>query len=178
MSRIDLRTAKQEDIPALRELIQHSARLLRYDLYSPETIEAALRGPLGLDSQLVEDGTYFVAEIDGVLAGCGGWSQRRTLSGSDHAVNRDDALLDPQSEPAKIRAFFTHPDYARLGVATALLRASEQAARQAGFRRVELAATLPGEPFYARHGYKLVEPRTVDLPGGGFLKIRLMSKVL
>jgi GNAT superfamily N-acetyltransferase len=112
---------------------------------------------MGLDSQLIQDRTYFVVETGGRLAGCGGWSRRVTLYGGDHSPGRDAAPLDPASDAARVRAMFTHPDFARRGVGRLILGLCEAAAREAGFTRVELVATLAGEPLYAACGYREIE---------------------
>ena len=177
---IDLRTASPADIPALGALIEASVRGLAARDYGREQIEGALGTVLGLDTRLVADGTYFVAEARAgcarVLAGCGGWSRRRTLFGSDRAPVRDDDLLDPAADAAKIRAFFVHPDFARRGIGTRILEASEQAARAAGFRRFEMGATLGGVPLYRARGYREIERLSVALPNGAALPIVRMEK--
>lgn len=157
-----LRPATLADRPALRELIEISARVLGGRDYRPEQIEGALRGAFGVDSTLIEDGTYFVVELleatadlpAGTLVGCGGWSKRRTLFGGDARAGRDAALLDPAADAAKIRAFFVHPGYERRGVGRALLEHCERAAQAAGFRRFELMGTLPGVRLYEALGYQ------------------------
>ena len=153
-----LRPATQADLPALSGLIARSARALGAGHYTPAQIEGALRGAFGVDTQLVRDGTYFVAECDGQLAGCGGWSYRRTLFGGDARPDRDAAELDPRTDAAKIRAFFINPDFARRGVGAAILKRCEQEALARGFTRLELMSTLPGLRFYAAHGYVAGEP--------------------
>src|SRR6202158_4241628 len=140
---IHLRLAVPEDVPVLRELIDASVRGLQTQDYSPAQIEGALKTVFGVDSQLIADGTYFVAEADPgvlqraqqknvhaepVMAGCGGWSKRKTLYGSDHWTGREDALLDPRHDAAKIRAFFIHPAWARRGIGRPLLGAGEHGA--------------------------------------------------
>lgn len=157
-----LRPATLADRPALRELIELSARVLGGRDYRPEQIEGALRGAFGVDTTLIDDGTYFVVELDqsaaglpaGTLVGCGGWSRRRTLFGGDARGGRDGALLDPATDAAKIRAFFVHPGYERRGVGRALLEHCETEARAAGFHRFELMGTLPGVRLYAALGYQ------------------------
>src|SRR5712692_1430550 len=156
---IHLRLAIPQDVPALRELINKSVRGLQTLDYTPAQIEGALQTVFGVDSQLIADGTYIVAEAPSketeskpgtnagsqwTIVGCGGWSKRKTLYGSDHWTGREDALLDPQRDAAKIRAFFIHPAWARRGVGTLILEACEQAARVAGFTRYEMGATLTG----------------------------------
>ena len=150
---IRLRRATLADLQFLGPLIAASARELGKDDYAPEQVEGALRGAFGTDTQLIRDGTYFVIEAGDRLAGCGGWSRRRTLFGSDARSDRDSTELDPAVDAAKIRAFFIHPDFARRGLGTLLLDRCEQAAVAHGFRRFELMATLPGVRLYAARGY-------------------------
>ena len=151
---IRLRRATFADLPDLGPLIAASARELSRSDYTPEQVEGALRGAFGTDTQLIRDGSYFVIEAGGRLAGCGGWSRRRTLFGSDARSDRDSTELDPATDAAKIRAFFIHPDFARRGLGTLLLDRCEQAAVAHGFRRFELMATLPGVRLYAARGYQ------------------------
>src|SRR6202167_5731941 len=138
-----LRNATRADQAALQRLIARSARELGAQDYRPEQIEGALLGAFGVDTQLIDDGTYFVVEADGKLVGCGGWSRRRTLFGGDRHRERDAAELDPKVDAAKIRAFFVDPDHARRGIGRALLERCESEARARGFRRLELMGTLP-----------------------------------
>jgi len=145
------------DLPVLGPLIAASARELSRGDYTPEQVEGALRGAFGTDTQLIRDGTYFVIEAEGRLAGCGGWSRRRTLFGSDARVGRDASELDPATDAAKIRAFFIHPDFARRGLGTMLLERCEQDAMAHGFTRFELMGTLPGVRLYAARGYEAGE---------------------
>lgn len=162
-----LRVARLEDQPALRELIARSIRALGAADYSPEQIEAALRGAFGVDTQLIRDGTYFVVDApDGQAVACGGWSRRRTLFGSDARAERDESWLDPRADPAKVRAFFVDPGHARRGLGRWILERSEAEAARAGFARLELMATLPGVRLYEKCGY-LAGPSIVHpLPGG------------
>jgi GNAT superfamily N-acetyltransferase len=153
-----LRQAREADAEAITALIARSIRGLGAGDYSPEQIEAALRGAFGLDRQLIADGTYFVIEADGALAGCGGWSFRRTLFGGDARAGRDAGLLDPLTDAARIRAFFVDPRAARRGIGSSLLAHCESEARRRGFGRTELMATLPGVRLYAARGY-LAGPR-------------------
>ena len=148
-----LRPATTTDCAAIQALIARSIRGLGAGDYSADTIDAALQGAFGLDTQLIADGTYFVVEESGRLLGCGGWSFRRTLFGSDARAGRDGGALDPLTEAAKIRAFFVDPAAARRGIGTALLEHCEAAARRAGFRRAEMMATLPGVRLYEVRGY-------------------------
>ena len=144
---------------------------------TPEQIESAIRHVFGPDTQLVRDGTYFVVEdADGALVGCGGWSLRRTLYGGDQAKDVDDPRLDPATEPARIRAFFVHPGHARRGVASRIMDACVDAARAAGFRSMELAATLPGEPLYRAFGFEAVEPIQSTLPDGVEIRFVRMAR--
>lgn len=138
---------------------------------------AASRAIMGLDSQLVEDGTYFVVESNGELTGCGGWSRRATLYGGDRMPGRSPALLDPETDAARIRAMYTHPRHTRKGVARLILLACEDAARREGFRRVELMSTLSGEPLYLACGYQPLE-RLTDARGGAPVPLVRMVKPL
>jgi GNAT superfamily N-acetyltransferase len=142
---------------------------------SPAQIEASY-AVMGLDKQLIEDGTYFVVEQDGVIAGCGGWSRRATLFGGDHSANRDAALLDPKKDAARVRAMYTHPAFTRRGVGRMILDTSERAAAAEGFTRVELAATAGGEPLYRACGYTPLS-RFQSGPGD-IVPMCLMSKAL
>jgi GNAT superfamily N-acetyltransferase len=161
-----LRAATLADEPALRELIARSIRALGLGDYTPDQIEAALLGAFGLDTALVRDGTYFVAVTEhGEIVGCGGWSRRKTLFGSDARGDRDDAWLDPMSDPAKIRAFFIDPVHARRGLGRAILERSEAEAARVGFSAFELMATLPGMRLYEKCGYVPETPIRYPLPG-------------
>jgi N-acetylglutamate synthase-like GNAT family acetyltransferase len=171
-----VRKATLDDCPALQELIGLSARQLSADDYLPEQIEGALRGAFGVDSQLIRDGTYFVVEREGGLVGCGGWSYRRTLFGGDSRAERDAAELDPQADPAKIRAFFVHPAYARQGIGTLLLEQCESEARKRGFRQVELMGTLPGVRLYAARGYSPADRVRYEVAPGVAIEFVPMSK--
>lgn len=173
-----LRRATTTDCAAIQVLIARSIRGLGAVDYSAETIDAALQGAFGLDTQLIADGTYFVVEEADRFLGCGGWSFRRTLFGSDARAGRDAGVLDPQAEAAKIRAFFVDPAAARRGIGTALLEHCESAARRAGFRRAEMMATLPGVRLYQARGY-IAQPKVL-FPLGDDLAIEFvpMSKEL
>jgi GNAT superfamily N-acetyltransferase len=173
---LSIRLATAADVPALRELIPVSARALSRGFYTDDETESAIRHVFGPDSRLIADGTYFVAEEDGVLAGCGGWSRRRTLYGGDQTKSGEEPLLDPASESAKVRAFFVHPDFARRGVGSRILTPWLDAARAAGFRRVELAATLPGVPFYAARGFVERERLFAPMADGRGLPIVRMER--
>ena len=173
-----LRLARENDIPALEKLISLSVRGLQASHYSIAQIDAALGSVFGVDRQLIRDGTYFIAELDGELIGCGGWSKRKTLFGGDHHTTRDDAELDPMTDAARIRAFFVHPNHARRGIGRAILEACEKAICASGFTAIELAATLPGVPFYAAFGYVSGEKSDVPLANGLSLQIVRMTKEL
>jgi GNAT superfamily N-acetyltransferase len=179
---IRVRKAVADDVPALRALIDASVRGLQAEDYSPAQIEGALKSVYGVDSQLIADGTYLVADVEATpganpaLAGCGGWSKRKTLYGGDQFAGREDSLLDPSCDAAKIRAFFVHPAWARRGIGSAILTACEDAAIAAGFTRIEMGATLSGVAFYAAKGYAAVEEQSVALANGETLAIVRMAK--
>jgi GNAT superfamily N-acetyltransferase len=181
--KIRIRQAMPPDIPELRQLIDASVRGLQSHDYTPGQIEAALETVYGVDSQLIADGTYFVAEAEGLelpsgsaMVGCGGWSKRKTLFGGDHWNRRQDDLLDPQRDAAKIRAFFVHPAWARRGIGSMILETSENAAKCAGFTQLEMGATLSGVPFYLAKGYEALENLKVPLNNGESLPIVRMAK--
>jgi GNAT superfamily N-acetyltransferase len=167
-----------DDRESIRQLIAESARLLSRDHYSDVQIDAAIATVFGVDTDLIEDGTYFVAESSGMLVGCGGWSRRKTLFGGDQFSSRDAGYLDPESEPAKIRAFFIHPDHARKGIARAILARCEDEARAHGFRGLELMATLPGVEFYKSCGFWGRGKFDLDLADGVKLELVPMQKAL
>jgi GNAT superfamily N-acetyltransferase len=188
---IHLRLAVPEDVPVLRELINASVRGLQTKDYTPAQIEGALKTVFGVDSQLIADGTYIVAGAEentiaqaGIanapsrkrIVGCGGWSKRKTLYGSDHWTGREDSLLDPLRDAAKIRAFFIHPDWARRGVGSLILKACEDAARAAGFLRYEMGATLTGAKLFGAKGYVAVKPISIPLINGESLPVIHMEK--
>ncbi|MGO9338611.1 MAG: GNAT family N-acetyltransferase [Terracidiphilus sp.] len=176
-----LRLATEADIPALHALIEASVRGLQAGDYAPAQIEGALGTVLGLDTQLIRDETYFVAEPVGgdhgqPLAGCGGWSKRKTLFGADRGPGREPDLLNPETDAAKVRAIFVHPDFARRGLGTLILARVEAAARAAGFRRFEMGSTLTGVPLYLLKGYVEVERIAVPLGNGEALPVVKMVK--
>ena len=176
--RFQIRLATAEDVPVLRDLIRASVRGLQAQDYSAEQLECALETVYGVDSQLIADGTYFAVEAvpERVIVGCGGWSKRKTLYGGDVWRGREDSLLDPKTQPAKIRAFFVHPEWARNGIGGMVLQACERAAKEAGFRRLEMGATLTGVPFYAAKGYAEDEKLEVPMRDGLTLPIVRMTK--
>jgi GNAT superfamily N-acetyltransferase len=173
---LNLRAATFEDREALRMLIDRSARELSTGDYRAEQVEGALRGAFGVDSQLIQDGTFFVVEAEGAIVGCGGWSYRRTLFGGDKRAQRDSGVLDPRAEPAKIRAFFVDPAHARKGIGTLLLDKCESEARLRGFSRVELMSTLPGVRLYSARGYLGVEQIQYEVAPGVAIEFVPMSK--
>lgn len=148
-----IRKANLEDRDAIERLIAESARGLSRENYSDRQIETAIATVFGVDTDLILDGTYFVVEADGALAGCGGWSKRKTLFGGDRFAVRDSSRLNPKTDAARIRAFFVHPQFARRGIGRMIIAACEDAARAEGFRRLELMATLPGIKLYEACGY-------------------------
>jgi N-acetylglutamate synthase-like GNAT family acetyltransferase len=175
---IVIRRASIADIPRLQALIDASVRGLQSHDYSPEQIDRALRVIYGVDTRLIEDGTYYAAQTeDGTtLAGCGGWSKRKTLFGGDRYSSREDDVLDPAIDAAKIRAFFVHPQWARRGIGSLILDACESAASAAGFRRFELGATLTGVPFYLARGYMEIQPIEAPMGDGVSLTVIRMEK--
>ncbi len=172
-----LRFALETDVPALEALIPVSVRTLQTHCYSAAQRNAALGSVFAVDRQLIRDGTYFVAEKDGVIVGCGGWSRRRSLYGGDRGRTGDDDLLDPARDAARIRAYFVQPDWARLGIGRSILTVCEQAITEAGFRTVDIVATLAGEPLYSSFGYAVVERCEIPLSGGLNLPVVRMTKV-
>jgi len=195
LDKFKLRLATEEDVPALHALIEASVRGLQAGDYTQAQIEGALGTVLGLDTQLIRDGTYFVAEApfvaevdaaDGAsdlkateqnfLAGCGGWSKRKTLFGADRGPGREPELLDPGTDAAKVRAIFVHPRYARMGLGSLILATVEEAAREAGFKRYEMGSTLTGVPLYRLKGYVEMERIGVPLWNGEALPVVRMVK--
>jgi GNAT superfamily N-acetyltransferase len=193
---IRIRKAATTDTPVLRRLIEASVRELQVEDYTPAQMEGALESVFGVDSQLIADGTYLVAEariVDALpaaentaqgknppsewaVAGCGGWSKRKTLYGSDHWTGREDTLLDPKRDAAKIRAFFVHPGWARRGVGSKILAACEFAACAAGFTSYEMGATLTGAKLFGAKGYVAVEKIEIPLKNGLSLPVIHMAK--
>ena len=188
---IHLRLAIPGDIPVLQALIAASVRGLQAQDYTPAQIEGALKTVFGVDSQLIADGTYIVAEansdgnqradqmvvrIEPVIVGCGGWSKRKTLYGGDRWTGRENELLDPLRDAAKIRAFFIHPAWARQGIGGMILEACESAARAAGFTRYEMGATLTGAKLFGVKGYVAVKPISIPLMNGEVLAVIHMEK--
>jgi GNAT superfamily N-acetyltransferase len=175
---IELRKATLADVPAIEVLIARSARGLSADDYRPAQVEGALRGAFGVDTQLLADQTYFVAEEQGRLVGCGGWSFRSTLFGGDARAGRDASILDPRTQAAKIRAFFVDPADARRGIGSLLLERCEREARAHGYSAVELMATLPGVKLYAARGYVAAAMVHFDVGQGETIEFIPMRKIL
>jgi GNAT superfamily N-acetyltransferase len=171
------RSAGLHDIPALKKLMNAAISELLKPFLTADQIEASF-SVMGLDSRLIEDGTYFIIESDGALAGCGGWSRRATLFGGSHTAGRDDALLDPRTDSARVRAMYTHPAFARRGVGRLILDLCEGAAAREGFRHAELAATLAGEPLYRACGYTEIARFEADTPSGVRVPLIRMGKTL
>lgn len=180
-----IRVACSEDVSALHALIEASVRGLQAGDYTPAQIEGALGTVLGLDTQLIRDETYFVVEASPEsspeskrrkLAGCGGWSKRKTLFGADHGPGREPELLDPATDAAKVRAIFVHPEFARRGLGSLILAHVETAARAAGFRSFEMGSTLTGVPLYRLKGYREVGRIAVPLHNGEALPVVRMVK--
>jgi GNAT superfamily N-acetyltransferase len=173
-----LRAARRDDIPSIEGLIERSVRALSVGYYDGAQIESALRFMFGVDSQLVDDGTYHVIETDRELVAAGGWSRRRTLFGGDQWKHGADEPLDPSREPARIRAFFVDPSWSRRGLGTTLFDACVRDARAAGFGRLELMATLPGEPLYLALGFSPDERIELALPDDVRVPLVKMSRSL
>ena len=171
------RLATAADMPTLRQLMTAAIRELLPQFLPPEKVEASF-AVMGVDSQLIEDGTYFIVEENGVIAGCGGWSRRATLFGHNHTAGRDSRLLDPESEAARIRAMYTAPAFVRRGVGRRILQLCEEAAHAEGFARAELGATAGGEPLYRGRGYTEIERLDVPTPGDVTVPITRMGKQL
>ena len=165
-----------EDVPALTVLMDAAIAELQRAFLDDAQITSS-RAIMGIDTQLIDDGTYFVVESDGDIAGCGGWSRRATLYGSNQTPGRDSKLLDPAVDPARVRAMYTHPAYARQGVGRLILSLCEAAAASEGFTRLELMSTLSGEPLYTASGFRPLE-RLLDDTGGAPVPIIRMEKAI
>jgi N-acetylglutamate synthase-like GNAT family acetyltransferase len=174
---INIRLARSEDIPALTSLIQESARILQANYYTSAQIEGALGTVFGVDRQLIQDETYFITESANQIIGCGGWSKRKTLYGGDWGKQvEEDRLLDPRIDAAKIRAFFVHPTWARRGIGSRMMEQCESAALEAGFKAIEIIATLAGEPLYRKFGYRVSQQFEILLPNESVLPVIRMVK--
>lgn len=172
----EIRFAEQNDASAIRNLMDLAIAELQKGYLSGEQIEASKAG-MGLDSQLIDDQTYFCVLDGDVLVGCGGWSRRATLYGGNHSAGRDARLLDPATERARIRAMYTHPEYTKRGIGRLILKAGEDAARAEGFQSLEMAATMAGVPFYKRCGYE-IESEWFDENGAVPVPLATMIKTL
>lgn len=170
------RLATNDDVPALTALMTAAIDVLQNDVLDPAQV-AASHALMGLDTTLIDDGTYYVIEADGQLAGCGGWSRRATLYGGNHTAGRSDAALDPRVDAARVRAMYTQPGFTRQGVGRLILTLCEEAARSEGFRRLELMATLAGRPLYASYGFQEVE-ELVDTTTGTAIPLVRMAKAV
>ncbi|HWD26438.1 MAG TPA: GNAT family N-acetyltransferase [Rhizomicrobium sp.] len=175
MSPLTHRLATRDDVATLKPLMHAAIGELLKPFLTPEVV-AASYSVMGLDTQLIDDGTYFVVESDGVIAGCGGWSRRATLFGGDHSAGRDAALLDPAKDAARVRAMYTGPRFTRRGVGRLVLSLCEAAAAREGFKRVELAATMAGVPLYRACGYEDIAPFESDTPSGVRVPLIRMGK--
>ena len=170
------RLAVTADVPALTVLMDASIAELQRAFLDDDEI-ASSRAIMGIDTQLIDDGTYFVVESDDDIAGCGGWSRRATLYGGNQTPGRDSNLLDPMVDPARVRAMYTHPGYARRGVGRLILSLCEAAAASEGFTRLELMSTLSGEPLYTAYGFRPLE-RLLDATGGAPVPLVRMEKAI
>lgn len=159
-----IRLATADDVAVLVPLMEAAIEELQKGFLADDQIESS-KAIMGIDRQLIDDGTYFVVERDGTIVGCGGWSRRATLYGGDHSAGRDAALLDPVRDPARVRAMYTHPAHARQGVGRLILSRCEAAASAEGFTTLELMSTLAGLPLYEQAGFEAVE--RVEDPAGG-----------
>jgi GNAT superfamily N-acetyltransferase len=168
--------AREQDVPALAELIRLSSRILQAPYYSALQIEAALGPVFAVDRQLIRDGTYFVIEHNSTIIGCGGWSKRKSLYGGDIGRPTEDDMLNPKSDAARIRAFFVHPSWARRGIGKSILKACESAIVSARFLKADLVATLAGEPLYAAFGYAVAERYEIPMANRLSLPVVRMSK--
>lgn len=175
------RLAEFYDIDNIIFLIQLSIEKNMREFLSEEEVEAA-KDSMGIDHSLLNDRTYFIIEAvsndEKIIVGCGGWGKRKTLYGGDHTVGRDDSISDPNKDPARIRAMYTHPDWTRKGVGSLLLKLGENSARDAGFKTIELGSTIPGEPFYQAKGYIELERKVTLSSNGTEDTIIKMSKKL
>jgi GNAT superfamily N-acetyltransferase len=179
LNSVRIRLATPADIPTLHKLIEASVRVLQANDYTAAQIDGALGTVLGLDTRLISDGTYLIAETEsGEIAGCGGWSMRKTLFGSDHGPGREDTYLNPTVDAARIRAIFVHPSFSRRGIGSLVLKACEDEATAAGFLRFEMGSTLTGIPLYKLKGYKELELVQVPLHNGEQLPVLRMYKEL
>ena len=173
----NFRLANSEDIFAIKGLMEKSITGLLGNYVNEEELEASFES-MGLDDQLILDKTYFLIDFEGILVGCGGWSNRKTLFGGNHTPNRSNDFLNPNNDSAKIRAMYTHPDWARKGIGTLILELAEKEASNAGFKRCELMATLSGIYLYKNRGYKIDEEIYYRSKKGNSVKMFKMTKFL
>jgi GNAT superfamily N-acetyltransferase len=172
------RLAQEADLPALHALMKRAIEHLQAGFLSPEQV-AASHKVMGLDSQLVKDQTYFIVELDGQIAGCGGWSYRSTLFGGDQSVvAREPEVLNPATDAARVRAMYTNPDFTRRGVGRKVMALCEGAARAAGFGRTEMMATMAGVPLYEACGYRVIAPHLAGPIDGVMVPMQRMGKIL
>ena len=174
---LTIRPAVSGDIPALKAVMDRAIKELLPAFLPPAEVLAS-QEVMGLDTQLIEDGTYYVVEAGGAIAGCGGWSRRATLFGGDHSAGRDAALVDPATDPARVRAMYTSPDFTRRGVGRLILATCEAKAKAEGFSRCEMAATMAGEPLYAACGYQRIEPFEAQTSNGVKVPLVRMGKAI
>lgn len=174
--KIQLRKSNPDDIPQLNKMIPDSVRKLSEEFYTKKQIEGAILDIFGIDTQLITDQTYYTASAGNRPVGCGGWSKRRTLFGGDKIKDEQDNLLDPATEPARIRAFFIHPEWARKGIGNRIMKQCESDALRAGFSEMKLVATLPGEQLYKHFGFKEIRRYELDLSNGEHLPVVDMTK--
>lgn len=171
---MSIRLATGDDVAVLVPLITAAIEELQKGFLDDRQIQSS-KAIMGIDRQLIEDGTYFVVDVDGVVAGCGGWSRRATLYGGDHSAGRDATLLDPATDPARVRAMYTHPGYTRRGIGRRVLEACESAAAAEGFLTLELMSTRSGRPLYEAYGFQPVEDLE-DASGGTPVPLTRMRK--
>ena len=171
------RIATHEDIPTIEVLMELSINQLLGPLLSAEQLEASFDS-MGLDDQLIKDGTYFMIFCDEVFVGCGGWSNRETLFGGNHTPNRDDNFLDPLKDSARIRAMYTHPDWARQGIGSLVMHLGENAAKELGFKKCELMATQSGKLLYETQGYEFIEDILYKTETGKTVPMIRMEKII
>lgn len=176
MTKITIRNATFDDIDTIKDLIEKSVHGLQAGQYSKSQRDAALGTVFGIDTNLFKDQTYFIIEVGGKLAGCGGWSYRKAMFGADSLTSAEPEKLDPIMDAARIRAFFIHPDFARRGLGALILEHCENEARKAGFKKCALGATLTGVPFYEKFGYIEIEKIEAPLPNGETLGVVQMGK--
>jgi GNAT superfamily N-acetyltransferase len=172
---LTLRLATRADMTEMSALMSASIAQLMPAFLTPVQVQGS-HETMGIDTQLIDDGTYFAVEDDGVIVGCGGWSRRTTLYGGNHSAGRDDTLLDPSKDAARVRAMYTHPDHARRGIGKMIIDAAEAAARAEGFKRTTLGATLAGEPLYTKCGYVEVDRHIKHAANGATIPLLVMVK--